>query len=384
MEVGELPTALQQRIVAAIDAGVGSAIAACAVWPDGRVGGFAWGRTSRVRWCPADTLAAGRHEPWTGSPIDLTTPFDLASLTKPIATTTLLAQLVGSGRLSLDTPLAALLPDAASSPAAQASLRQLLSHTSGWPAWHDYFAETEAVPDGPERAAAVRRLVLATALQRPAASTAGSSDLGFMALGWVVEAVGQHDLATQFARAVAEPLDVALTFAGQANRQIGSCVATEIWAPRCADGLPLLGSVHDDNCAALGGVAGHAGLFGSALDVVKWAQCWLAAVGGAPNRCCLDPGLALDWTTAVAAAGSGWRLGWDTPTGPNSTAGDLAPAGTFGHLGFTGTSVWCSPQQRSLFCLLTNRVHPSRTAVDGIKALRRDLHDGWWRAIRAI
>ncbi len=316
-----------------------------------------------------------------GTPIGPGTRFDLASLTKPIATTTLLAQAVAAGHIDLSAPLQHYLADARGTPCGQFRVRDLLCHTSGWPAWLDYFAATTGFASH-QRLAEVRHLVLTT---QPVAETgvqAVYSDLGFMALGWMLEATAGQPLSDLFARQIAKPLNIHVGYRPMAAVQpLEPLVATEIWSPRCSDGLPLQGVVHDDNCAALGGVAGHAGLFGAAHDVAVWAQQWLSAHAGDPVSLGLDPSLVRAWTAAAGVAGSNWRHGWDSPTQPGSTAGSLAPADSFGHLGFTGTSVWLAPSADVAAVLLTNRVHPDRSATGPIKTFRLEMYDLLWTAV---
>ena len=317
-----------------------------------------------------------------GTPIGPHTRFDLASLTKPIATTTLLAQEVAAGRIALHGTVADYLPDATGTAAAPLTVGDLLAHCSGWPAWHDFFAQTNTIADRVGQAALIRRLVLATQPVAPPRQCAVYSDLGFMTLGWILETVCGAPLDQLLALRVARPLGIAIGFRRLSQAHLPqSIVATEIWPPRCPDGRPLQGQVHDDNCAGLDGVAGHAGMFGSAHDVALWAQQWLNASRGTTGALALDPALGHHWTATGSVAGSSWRHGWDSPTQPGSTAGSLAPLDTFGHLGFTGTSVWCSSQHAVAVVLLTNRVHPSRAAVAPIKALRVDVHDLLWQAI---
>ncbi len=245
-----LSGAIRARMQSAVDTGVCSAAAFALARTDGSVHTVAAGRNSRIRqrreacrsWC----------EPAPGAPIDDRAPFDLASLTKPLCTTTLLAQAVGCGGLDLATPLGACLTDAADQSIGNVQLRHLLAHTSGWPAWIDFFAATAALADPLQRAAEVRRQVLATPIVRQPGSAAVYSDLGFLALGWVLEAAAGQSLDQLFAHHVAAPLGASLVFAPLSQPTLTAAVATEIWAPRCGDGRPLQGIVHDDNCAALG------------------------------------------------------------------------------------------------------------------------------------
>lgn len=367
--VAEALAAARPLLSAAVAREVATAAAVAVISP-GEVAVAAVGRTSRWR----QIGAGGRRAPCPGTPIDPHSRFDLASLTKPMATSTLLAQACGQGALSLDDPVARWLPDAAGTPTAAVPLRALACHAAGLPAWIDFYAATQELPAA-ARAQAVRGQVLATPLQRGVGEQAVYSDLGYMLLGWVLEAALGAPLDRLFDRGVAAPLGLSAGFRPAASAAV---IATEIWPPRCADGLPLRGEVHDDNAAALGGVAGHAGLFASAVDVGRWAQQWLRAACGQANALALDPALVQRWLQLRGAADTNWRCGWDTPSAEGSSAGARAPKDAFGHLGFAGTSVWLAPSRQLGVVLLTNRVHPSRAAVEGIRALRPALHDAIW------
>lgn len=360
--------------------------AALAVVFRGEIAEVHCGRTSRTRQVRCGQ--GWRWEPCPGTPIDPNSRFDLASLTKPMATSTLLAQSVGKGLLRLEDRLDRWLPDALGKPAGAVTLGQLASHSAGLPAWRDFFAETKHLA-GSARATAVRSLVLATALERPPGQQAIYSDLGFLLLGWVLEQTLAQPLAQAFDGAVAQKLSLAAGFLPIAadlpprprHCQAEALVSTEVWPPRCPEGLPLCGQVHDDNTAALQGVAGHAGLFSSAIDVGRWAQQWLLAAAGQPNTLGLEPAVVAQWTATAGAPQTTWRHGWDTPSRPTSSAGSRVPQGAFGHLGFAGTSVWLAPAQQAAVVLLTNRVHPARESVHGIRQLRPAVHDILWDAL---
>ena len=378
-----LQQALRHQVGSAVAVGVVTA-AGPQVW--------AGGRTSAVRLQPGPLPP---HEPRPGLPIGPNSLFDLASLTKPMVTTTLFALLFSEAlpRLSPGDRLATRLPEAKGTALGEATLLQLLGHASGAEAWRDFALQTADLA-GMERVRAMRQAVLQTPLANPPGHKAVYSDLGFLALGWVLERLLNQSLASAFAERIAKPLGLQARYLPDTTAATTSAVvATEIWPPRCPSGLPLQGVVHDDNAAALGGVAGHAGLFGSVLDVLRWAKVWLCATGPDPRHCDTLP-LARDVCRKLVgtamAPGTSWRCGWDTPSQPGSSAGSLAPADTFGHLGFTGTSIWLSPGHQCAIALLTNRVHPSRHLPEDlpadqmtIRTLRPQVHDAIWsRAFR--
>jgi CubicO group peptidase (beta-lactamase class C family) len=345
----------------AVQAQVCSGAALAVAWPGGREVHHV-GRTARL--------------PVPGGVVGPGTQFDLASLTKPLASLTLCTQLLSEGRVTLADRLDRHLPLAVGMPLGQSTLGQLVSHAAGAPAWLDFWQRTVA---GADRRAEVLRKVLATPLESTPGTQAIYSDLGYIALGAMIEAVLGQPLDLLFAERVAQPLGLGTTYRRLSQPyETKDIVATEVWPPRCPDGLPLRGLVHDDNAAAMDGVAGHAGLFASAEDVLTQGQAWLAAWHGDPGPLRLDPELVRRLTTTPGAPATTWRHGWDTPTRPGSTAGDRVPEGAFGHLGFTGTSLWLAPHQGTAVVLLTNRVHPDRGPTEGIRSLRRAVHDAVW------
>jgi len=381
-----LPAQARALLQAAVlDGSAGSAAALVCVGRDFQAG-FAFGRTSRVRQVPA----GGREQPRPGVPIDLETRFDLASLTKPMATTTLLARELSRGQpsISLSDRVDRHLPEAdagaRTATVGSTTLQAVLGHGAGLPAWQDFWTASQTL-DPAERCTAIMREVLTQPLTTPSGTHVIYSDLGYLTLGWLLEALHRTPLDQLFAREIAAPLGLRAGYRRSTRSHPPEpLVATEITPERCPEGRPLQGVVHDDNCAALAGVAGHAGLFASAIDVASWATVWLDVLAGDPGdatprgRLALAPAVAHRLVTAQAAPGTTWRLGWDTPTRPGSSAGELAPADAFGHLGFTGTSVWLAPAAQAAVVLLTNRVHPSREATEGIRRLRPALHDSVW------
>ncbi len=379
----------EQQLTAAIDAplvaDVGSAIALAIESADGRRYLYVAGHTAAWQ-----RDAHGELVPSLGAPVTANTLFDLASLTKPMATSTLIAQELSDAASpwTLDTKIGALLPRVAGLPVADRTVASLISHASGLPAWRDFYAESVGEEDQRE---AIKAAVCASEPQRAAGQTAVYSDLGFLLLGWALEATTGQNQDTLFNDRVARPLGLSRTaygpVAGSENGRSDVC-ATEIWPPRCASGAPLIGVVHDDNCAGLGGVAGHAGLFGTAGDVAIWARHWRGLVDGSigpheARELGVDADIAQTLVALRGAPDTTWRGAFDTPSPPPaiSNAGSSSPAGTFGHLGFTGTSVWVAPSVGSVV-LLTNRVHPSRDNSTGIRRLRPAVHDLAWRWLR--
>ena len=272
------------------------------------------------------------------------TRFDIASLTKPLSTATLAMMAVEEGALALDDR-----------PRPELTVEQLLTHSSGLPAWK-LLGDTRAE---------VLRAVTNEPLESAAGSVARYSDLGFILLGATVENALGAPLDTLFAERVAGPLGVATTFN---PRDAAACAPTE---------GELRGVVHDENARAMGGVAGHAGLFSTARDVSRIVHALVAAWHGVRStstpRLLPSARVRQMWTPS-GVAGSTWCLGWDRPAATGSSAGDKWPKDGVGHLGFTGCSIWIDPPRARWVVLLTNRVHPTR-ANEAIKQLRPAIHD---------
>jgi CubicO group peptidase (beta-lactamase class C family) len=306
-----------------------------------------------------------RRVPDVGPPIDERTAFDLASLTKPMATVALAMVLVGDGALDLDTPVRRWLPDAATT----GTVRQLLGHAAGCAAHVEFFRALRTSPQDP------RGALIDLAARHPAGPAgvqAVYSDLGFLVLGAVLERASGLPLDEAFRRAVAEPLGLpGARFPGQAP--LPGAVATEL-----DDRGLVAGRVHDENAYFGGGVCGHAGLFAAIGDVAAFAAAVVDTAAGQP-RGRWRPDVVRRFLTDAPIPGATWRLGWDTPSPvPGvSHAGDRWPrTGAVGHTGFTGTSLWLDLPRRRWVALLTNRVHPTRHGTaDAIKAVRRAVGD---------
>ena len=264
------------------------------------------------------------------------TLFDIASLTKALSTATLLMQRPNRRTISLDDE-----------PRPGLTVRHLLSHSSGLPAWKLL---------GPDP----RRAVLKEPLEYPTGTKSVYSDLGFILLGDHLERVTTLSLVELFADCIATPLGVGTTFEPEAAR----CAPTE---------GELRGVVHDENARALGGAAGHAGLFSTARDVARIAAELVDAWHGRAETLVAQETVRRFWSPS-GVPGSTWCLGWDRPSATASSAGTRWPRDGVGHLGFTGCSLWIDPPRGRFVVLLSNRVHPSR-ANEAIKAFRPALHD---------
>lgn len=311
-----------------------------------------------------------RTVPTSGEPIDADAIFDLASVTKVMATTPVAIALVTRGALDLDAPAARWVPGVDP----RVTVLHLLGHGAGFPAHRTFYERIWRGDLGGETD--VRRALVRMAATHPLERAPGEavvySDLGYITLGAVLEAAGGAPLEELFARHVAAPLGLAVArYVDLRAPRVpfpAPVVATEVCAVR---GL-VQGEVHDENCHAGGGVAGHAGLFASVRDVSAFGRAAIDQIAGDP--------VARRFAETAAAPGDTRRLGWDTPSSvPGvSHAGDRWPrAGAFGHLGYTGTSLWLDVPRRRWVALLTNRVHPSREGerAAAIKELRRAVMD---------
>jgi len=307
--------------------------------------------------------------------------YDLASLTKAVVTSLLIMRGVGSAIWALDDPLDRHLPVLPDRP--EVTLRRTLAHAAGFASHRPFF---EKVVDKGVAPADGRERVLALAAAEPLAYQPGTrsqySDLGFILLGDLIERGLGGRLDALAERFLFAPLGLRATgFAGSTALSGHELAPTE----RCpVRGRMLSGEVHDLNAFAMGGVAGHAGLFANAADLLALASALCAAwrdagsAGGAP----LVPAevLRLFWRPA-GISGSTWRLGWDGPAATGSLAGDRLSRQAVGHLGFTGCSLWIDPEREACIVLLTNFVHPTEHKDPRFRSLRPALHDAALDAI---
>jgi serine-type D-Ala-D-Ala carboxypeptidase len=307
-----------------------------------------------------------RRLPVPGPPVDERVRFDLASLTKPMATTAIAMVLVGDGALDLDAPVRRWLPGAATT----GTVGQLLGHAAGCAAHVEFFRALGTGGHADPYAELIARAAGHPATP-PGVATV-YSDLGYLMLGAIVERAAGMPLDQAFRSCVAEPLGLGgACYPGTAALPVA--VATELDDRGLVQGL-----VHDENAYFGGGVCGHAGLFATIGDVATFAAAIVeTAAGRARGRWRSD--VVQRFVTEVPAPDTTWRLGWDTPSlSPGvSHAGDRWPrTGAIGHTGFTGTSLWLDLPRGRWVALLTNRVHPTRHGTaDAIKALRRAIGD---------
>ena len=306
------------------------------------------------------TLADGRHTyDVESSSVQLTDRYDLASLTKVVTTTACLL-LEEDGKLALDAPVSESVPDFSHG---EVTVRHLLAHCSGMPA-HRPLYETCRSPE------AMLDAICQMPLEAPPGTTTLYSDIGFMLLGAVLERCAGLSLDDLLTRRVLLHLGMSRTGFRPARELLQEIPPTE----RTLTGPFLRGVVHDENARAMQGVAPHAGLFGTATDMGRLLQAYLND-GWLDGRAVLPAQAVRRYVRRAGLVENSTRaLGWDTVSEEGSTAGRFFSTRSFGHLGFTGTSLWADPDRGIGVVLLTNRVHPTREN-EGIRRLRPEFHD---------
>jgi len=299
------------------------------------------------------------------------TMYDLASITKPVATTTSIMLLSEDGRIDINLPVSRYLPEwpqaAPKDPdptwRAKVTVRDLLLHDSGLPAHRDYYKQV----DGYDK---VLSLILAEPLIREPGTKVEYSDLGFILLGEIVHRLTGLDFDAYANDYIFEPLQMSHTTFLPAKSLRSSIPPTEV--DKDYRNKLVQGEVHDQNASAMGGIAGHAGLFSTAGDLATFAQMMLNGGIYAHQRLLARPTINR-FTTRVEIADSARALGWDVPTTPSSS-GDFFSKRAYGHTGYTGTSLWIDPEKDLFVILLTNRTYPS-TENNKIREVRPALHN---------
>ena len=334
-----------------------------------------------IEYASARGLAVARPE---RLPMTRSTLFDLASLTKPLATTSAILLLVHEGAIDLDDPVAKHLPHFAARDKEGVTLRHLLTHSSGlkpWRAFHEVLIEKERKTGetwlgNPASRDLIIDRVLRSALVHEPGKAVVYGDLDFIVLGALVEALSHQPLDVFCRERIFEPLGLQDTFfvplGGEAtlpDAMKRRFAATENcpWRERI-----LWGEVHDPNAWCMGGVAGHAGLFSSAEDVMRFARTLLDVWHGRSQA--LPQAVLRGFTERQELPpDSDWALGWDTPTPGASSSGRYFGARSIGHLGFTGTSLWIDLEREVVIVMLTNRIH--QVAKRSRFELRPRVHD---------
>ena len=304
------------------------------------------------------------------SPVTTDTVFDLASLTKPLATALAVMVLVQQNKVGLDQNLGDVLPAFKKDPKASIRIKHLLYHNSGLADYKAFYKKIEHLPLK-ERKAALRKLLVKEPLVHPVGSRVVYSDIGFMILEWLVEEICGKRLDHFVSAIIYNPLGLGNLFFIdlQAARKPDVFAATEQchWRQQIQSG-----QVQDENAYVVGGVQGHAGLFGTAKDVNSLLGHLLAAYHGQPSTQLFQPDMVRLFFRRLADSDK--ALGFDTPSSSGSSSGRFFSRNSVGHLGFTGTSFWVDLDRSIVVILLTNRVHPTRDN-EAIKKFRPQLHD---------
>lgn len=315
--------------------------------------------------------AYGRANLFSGEAMTRETVFDLASLTKPLATTLAVARLVDLGRLDLDRPVVNWLPVLTGSDKADLTARQLLCHQSGFPAHRRFYMALKSM--APEaRKVAVLDLLRQEPLVYPPGQATCYSDLGFMLLCRIVEAASGCALDRFVKSEIYVPMELDdIFFVDLLGRQkpSRSYAATELCPIR---NRLLIGEVHDDNAWFAGGIDGHAGLFGTAGAVFKLLRLLATSLQGGGGGTFLSKEILAE--VFYGGKGACLPLGFDRPSANNSSAGHYFSVHSVGHLGFTGVSFWMDLEKDVIVILFTNRVHPFRWN-NRLRPFRPEIHD---------
>ncbi|MEM3832708.1 MAG: serine hydrolase [Thermoprotei archaeon] len=294
------------------------------------------------------------------------TIFDIASLTKPLATSIIIMRLIEDGLINLRQKVSTIFDEIEKDETKrEITLWHLLTHTSGLPAWEPFYKDFKN-----------KKEIIKAALNASPTNKPGEkymySDLGYIILTGIAEEISGKTFDKLFEEYVASPIHLKDTMFNPPDHLKFRIAATELCEWR---GKVLVGSVHDENAYAMGGVSGHAGLFSTALEIAKIAQTILNGGIYGSKEILSKPSVQTMIKNHVKHLGAGYGLGWminDTPNG--TSAGDLFSEKSFGHTGFTGTSLWVDPEKELIVVLLTNRVHPTRQNTKLIE-LRPKIHN---------
>jgi CubicO group peptidase (beta-lactamase class C family) len=320
------------------------------------------------------------------TPAKIETVYDLSSLTKALATTVAVMLLARDGKFRLDDRVTRFFPNFGVHGKTAVTFRHLLAHCAGLPAWRPFYQRIAEIEKGGRvnlMASYGAKEFTYEEIHRekpdaPPATTAIYSDLGFIMLGETIEKVAGVALNRFCREKIFRPLGLRATdyidISLVRSRRLEP--VTDMFAPteNCPSRMRLLvGEVDDENAFAMGGVAGHAGLFAPVREVDRIARELIACYAG---RSDLVPQKIVRefWTRDSTVPGSTWALGWDTPSPQGSSSGRYFSPNAVGHLGFTGTSIWIEPEREIAVSMLTNRVHPRRDN-QRIREFRPKIHD---------
>jgi len=324
--------------------------------------------------------AYGLANIFTGQAVTRDTVFDLASLTKPLATTLAVMMLIQDEKLHFDQTLSSIISDFSNTSKADIQIRHLLNHTSGLPDYRPYYIAISQLPLE-HRKGALREKLISESLVSEIGNQTLYSDIGFMILEWVIELISGADLGSFVKEKIYDPMGIENLFFIVHDQCVPKkhYAATELCPWRR---ILLNGRVHDDNAYVMGGVAGHAGLFGTAESVHDIVLELLKSFHGNPALHIFQPDRVRSFFNKLNE--NDRVLGFDVPSPIGSSCGELFCRGaTVGHLGFTGTSFWMDLEQQVIVILLTNRVHPSRNN-EQIKKFRPLIHNQVMKQLRKL
>jgi len=307
-------------------------------------------------------------------PMEKETIFDLASLTKPLGTTLAIMRAVDEGLLGLDIPISSLIERFRWKDKADITPRLLLNHSSGLPDWKPYYLELMKLPIE-ERKPAVRRLIMEESLHEEPQTVSLYSDLGFILLEWIIEVITGKDLSEFLDATFYHPLGLKTLYLDNITADAAYKKESHAATEHCPWRKEIIqGHVHDENAYALGGYSGHAGLFGTALDIFILTTVLVNIYHGYSSGLLKCKTVRTFLSRQGIVSGSTWALGWDTPSKKNSSSGNYFSSSSVGHTGFTGTSIWIDLEKKITVIFLTNRIHPSRSN-ETIRNFRPELHN---------
>ena len=311
-------------------------------------------------------------------PATLETIYDLASMTKPLVTGLLCARRIERGEIELDASVSSVLPEFERADKRAITLRQLLTHTSGLPAWRPYYITT-----GGDKTRTLQ-IIADEPLEAAPGTRVRYSDLGFITLGFLLEKITGAPLIEIARREIFEPLKLKRTFLvpdSTLREEAAACETGNLYERQMCEEMKatipdnwrehlIWGEVHDGNAHFLGGAAGHAGLFYTARECLRIATQFLPRHTELlkPKTCAL---FRTNMTPGLEEARS---LAWQLAQTPASAAGPSLSPDSFGHLGFTGTSCWIDAEHERTFILLTNRTHARQLPFANINSVRRQFH----------
>jgi len=299
--------------------------------------------------------------------------FDLASLTKPLATTLAISKLIERNQIFLDQKIGSILYEFKTSLKADITIDMLLRHTSGLPAHREYFKKIIKAKENPRQF--LRHLLACEVLENKIGEHQVYSDLGFMILSWVIEEITSQRLDQFVSKQIYAPLEIDGLFFLETDPKGKKLIQYQkkiVSTQRCPWRKKVLaGEVDDDNAWAVGGIEGHAGLFGNAASIHKLCNEILNALQNKPARV-LRSDIIINFVSRKKQ--HEMVAGFDTPSKLNSSSGKYFSKSSIGHLGFTGTSFWVDPETGIIIIFLTNRVHPLRLN-EGLKKFRPQIHD---------